>query len=213
MFGLGRFRLGDRLLRQRAIDDAAAMTGFQIKVRDLETDETLIATLDSYEDALIFLEDRPNRMEIVTVLSDVSPKQMRELKAAMRPYSDEEQALIAERAKLLAEAVQRAREKEEALAAAEEARAREAAKNADPARPMKIKWSLEEGCTSNDPFDPRPIPEVVEEAVAAWIEERNGWVADRGQVVAEAELEVYPLDVPEGAQRVLRGGTFVPRMR
>ena len=46
--------------------------GFQIKVRNLETDETLIATLDSYEDALTFLADRPHLMEVITVLSDVS---------------------------------------------------------------------------------------------------------------------------------------------
>lgn len=189
------------------------MAGFQIKVRNLETDEMLVATLDSYEDALTFLGDRPHLMEIVTVISDVSPKQMSELKEAMRPYSDEEKERIASRARLLAQEVQRAREKEEALAAAEEARAREAAKSADPARPMKVKWSLEEGCASNDPFDPRPITAVVEEAVAAWVEERNGWVADRGQIVGEAEVEVYPLEVPAGADRVLRGGTFVPRMR
>jgi hypothetical protein len=195
------------------LGDRARMAGFQIKVRNLETDEALVATLDSYEDALTFLSDRPHMMEIITVLSDVSPKQMSELKEAMRAYDADEKAKMAGRAGLLAEELRKAREHEEAMAAAEEARAREAAKSADPARPMKVKWSIEEGCTSNDAFDPRPVSAVVEQAVIAWVQERNGWVAERGQIVGEAEVEVYPLDVPEGGERIVRGGTFVPRLR
>ena len=195
------------------LGDRAAMAGFQIKVRNLETDEALVASLDNYEDALTFLSDRPHMMEIITVLSDVSPKQMSELKEAMRAYDADEKAKMAGRAGLLAEELRKAREHEETMAAAEEARAREAAKSADPARPMKVKWSIEEGCTSNDAFDPRPISAVVEQAVIAWVQERNGWVAERGQIVGEAEVEVYPLDVPEGGERIVRGGTFVPRLR
>lgn len=189
------------------------MAGFQIKVRNLETDETLVATLDNYQDALTFLGDRPRMMEIITVISDVSPVQMRELKDAMRPYDDDEKLHLANRAAQAVEALRRAREAEEALSLAEDARAREAAKNADPARPIKVKWSLEEGCVKNDAFDPRELTDVVEQAVFAWIQERNAWVADRGQIVAEAEVEVYPLDIPEGSERVVRGGTFVSRLR
>src|SRR5690606_17156279 len=91
-----------------------AMAGFQIKVRNLETGEALVATLDSYQDALTFLGDRPPMMEIITVISDVSPVQMRELKEAMRPYDDDEKKHLAVRSAQTAEAVRRARESEEA---------------------------------------------------------------------------------------------------
>jgi hypothetical protein len=189
------------------------MAGFQIKVRNLETDETLIATLDSYEDAVTFLGDRPPMVEVVTVLSDVSPKQMRDLKEAMRPYDEAEQVEIGKRAAQLAEAVRSMREAEEAMAKAEEERAREAARHADPDRPLKVRWTIEEGCANGDAFDERPVTALAVQAVLAWVEERNGWVTDRGQFVAEAELEVYPNDVPEGHDRVVRGGRFIPRLR
>ncbi len=190
------------------------MADFQIKVRNLETEETLIATLDKYEDAVTWLSERPRFIEIVTVISDVSPKQMHELKEAMRPYDADEQAKISARAHEMVDAVRKLREQEEARQNLEEARAREAAKNADPNRPIKVQWSLDGGCKNSDPFDDRSISAVVEKAVLAWVQERNGWVADRGQMVAEAELEVYPNDPPPGeTDRVVRGGHFTARMR
>lgn len=189
------------------------MSHFEIKVRNLETDETLIATLDSYEDALVWLQERPHLMEVVTVLSDVSPKQMRELKEAMRPYDDDEKSHMSSRASEAIEAVRRVREAEEARAAADEKLAREAAKHADPNRPMKVRWSMETGFSNNDAFDDRALTPVAEKAILEWVAERNGWVADRGQIVAEAEVEVYPNEVPEGESRILRGGQFTPRHR
>jgi hypothetical protein len=189
------------------------MAGFQIKVRNLETDETLIATLDSYDDALTWLGDRPHMMEVITVLSDVSPKQMRELKEAMRPYDEEESTHFAHRAAEMAEAVRAMREAEEERARVEEERAREEARSADPDRPMKVRWTLEEGCANSDVFDERVVTKAAEEAILAWVQERNGWVADRGQMVAEAEVEVYPNALPPGQERVLHGGKFTPRLR
>ena len=191
------------------------MAEFQIKVRNLETEETLIATLDCYEDALTWLQDRPRFVEVITVISDISPKQAGDLRAAMRPYDDDEKALMASHAAQLAEAVKRARETEETRAAADEKLAREAAKHADPNRPMKVRWTIDEGFESNDAYDERPITEAAQTAIIAWVQERNGWVADRGQFVAEAEVEVYPNEVPGGdeAERVLRGGKFIPRLR
>ncbi len=189
------------------------MSHFEIKVRNLETDETLIATLDSYEDALIWLRERPHLMEVVTVLSDVSPKQMQELKEAMRPYDDDEKSHMSNRAAETIEAVRRVREAEEARAAAEEKLAREAAKSADPNRPMKVRWSIETGFSNADAFDDRAITAAAEKAILEWVAERNEWVAERGQIVGEAEVEVYPNEVPEGASRVLRGGQFTPRFR
>lgn len=201
-------------LRKRAARAIVSdMTGFQIKVRNLETDETLIATLDTYEDAVTWLGERPHLVEVVTVLSDVSPKQMRELKEAMRPYDEEEQGHLAKRTAQMAEALRAMREAETAHAKAEEERARDAARSADPSRPLKVRWTIEEGCANADAFDERPVSAAAERAVVAWVHERDAWVADRGQFVAEAELEVYPHEVPEGQDRVVRGGRFTPRLR
>jgi hypothetical protein len=187
--------------------------GFQIKVRNLESEETMIATLDSYEDALKWLADRPHLMEVITVISDVSPKQMSELKAAMRAYDEEERQALAGRQHQLLEAIKKQREHEEAMAEAEAERARAAAKGGDPNRPLKVRWTIEEGFACNDPFDDRAVTKAAEDAIVAWVKERNGWVADRGQFVAECEVEVYPNDVPEGADRIIRGGKFTPRQR
>jgi hypothetical protein len=189
------------------------MADFQIKVRNLETEETLIATLETYDDAVTWLSERPQNIEIVSVLSDVSPKQMRELKEAMRPYDEDEKQRIAARAGELVEAVRKAREAEEARRDAEEKLARRQAEIADPNRPLKVQWSLDEGFKNNDPFDNRPITSAAQEAVLAWIQERNGWVAERGQLVAEAEVEVYPNEVPDGRERVVEGGRFTARQR
>jgi hypothetical protein len=187
--------------------------GFQIKVRNLETDETLIATLDSYEDALKFLADRPHLMEVITVLSDVSPVMMSEMKEAMRPYDEEEKAKLAGRASALVDALKKQREDEEARAKAEEERARAESKSLDPKRPQKVRWSLDDGFASNDPFDHRTVGAQAQARVTEWIKERNGWVADRGQIVAECEVEVYPEEIPEDEEAVLRGGKFTARLK
>lgn len=187
--------------------------GFQIKVRNLETDETLIATLDSYEDALKFLADRPHLMEVITVLSDVSPKMMTEMKEAMRPYDEEEKAKLASRASLLVDALKKQREDEEKRAEAEAQRARDEAKSLDPKRPLKVRWTIDEGFANNDPFDHRSVGAQAQARVTAWVKERNGWVADRGQIVAECEVEVYPEEIPEGEDAVVRGGKFTARLK
>ena len=78
-------------------------------------------------------------------------------------------------------------------------------RTADPARPMQVRWSLTDGFSPVDPVDPREISVEVQEAVLAWVRERDTWVADRGMVVGEAVLTVWPLALPPGEDRVQRG--------
>jgi hypothetical protein len=189
--------------------------GFQIKVLNLDTDETLIATLDSFDDAVRFLQERPPMMEILTVISDVSPAEMRKLKEAMRPYDAEEKTVLARRAEMRAEMVRGEQEAEQRRAqeAAEAERLR--ASSSDPDRPVKVRWTLDEGFSAGDAFDDRPLTDTIKDAVTAWVAERNEWVKSRGQFVAECDVEVWPNEVPQTGDgtRVLRGGSFIPRLK
>lgn len=189
------------------------MAHFEMKVRRMKTGETMIATLDSFEDALAFLRERPDFLEVVSVLSDTSAADRGRLRDAMRPYSDEERALKDEFAAKhdAAVAEQMRKEMQEAQVLADKAMRDAIA--ADPNRPMAVRWEIDEGYSVADPNDPREINDDVKRAIEAWVAERNTWIADRGQFVGEATVQVYPLDPPEGEARVLQGGQFAARLR
>jgi hypothetical protein len=189
------------------------MARFEMKVRRMKTGETMIATLDSFEDALEFLRERPDFLEVVSVLSDTSAADRGRLRDAMRPYSDEERALKDEIAAKhdAAIAEQMRKEMQEAQGLAEKAMLDAIA--ADPNRPMSVRWEITEGYSVADPNDPREINDDVKRAIEEWVAERNTWIADRGQFVGEATVQVYPLAPPEGEGRVLQGGQFAARVR
>jgi hypothetical protein len=87
---------------------------------------------------------------------------------------------------------------------------REKLKNADPNRPMELRYRYDSGIAPVDPEDTRPISDELREAVLAWVNERTEWVAERGQIVGEAKLMVWPGTLPKpGASRV-QGGSFIP---
>lgn len=179
----------------------------------MKTGETMIATLDSFEDALEFLRERPEFLEIVSVLSDTSAADRGRLRDAMRPYSAEERELKDEIAAKhdAAIAEQMRKEMQEAQALADKAMRDAIA--ADPNRPMSVRWEINEGYSVADPNDPREINDEVKRAIEEWVAERNTWIADRGQFVGEATVQVYPLDPPAGEARVLQGGQFAARVR
>ncbi len=187
------------------------MANFQIKVRNLQNDETLIATLDSHEDAVTYLETRPQFIEVITVLSSTSVKEKGALQSAMRPYDDEERALMAKRSSRMEEFIKQQRTEAEAAMATMDARAREEAEQAGPDRPMRVHWDIEEGYRVDDDFDERPISDDMQSAIQEWVVERNTWVEDRGQYVADATVQIYPNEVPPGKDRILSGGTFTPQ--
>lgn len=71
------------------------MAEFEVKVRNLKTGETLVASMADAEQCIAWLEERPPFIEILTVLSDVSPAESKRMKEAMRPYDSVERELKA----------------------------------------------------------------------------------------------------------------------
>ncbi len=187
------------------------MAKLDLRIRDLHTGEILLATFENEADALVWLARRPRFTEVLGVATHGLPAALyTALRAAARPLDPDEHAL--ERAMEQAATVA-AREQELAERQREEAEAeahREAQRTADPDRPMCIAWTRDEGMRHVDAADPREITPAAREAVLAWVHERETWVQDRGQLVGEATLTVWPGPLPKGTtERVQRGGQFV----
>lgn len=183
----------------------------QLKIRRLESNETLIAEFESLDDAETWLKERPHKVDVLGALGVDEAASMR-LREAMRPLDADEKALV-EAGEIRAAAAARVQIEAEQKAHQEEiARRREQAADADPARPMAVAWELEQGCRNADAGDPRPVPEVVVEAVEAWVAERNSWVHPRGQHIHSANVMVWPGPIPGGdeADRIHPGGQFIP---
>lgn len=183
-----------------------------MKVRQMKSGQTLVATLDSFEDAVAWLKQRPDFTEVLGVLSEnLSPKQRETMRDSMRPYTEEERTFQAE---LRAADDRRVMEQMAKEQAQWEQRAKEEMERqltADPNRPMSIRWHRDEGYSAGDANDPREITAEAKAAIQAWVAERNTWVADRGKEVIEAHVDVYLAEVPSGSEddRVI-GGQFFP---
>lgn len=186
------------------------MADFEVKVRNLETGEMLVASMKDCEEAVRWLTERPQNLEIVSVLSDTSPADQRRLKEAMRPYDADELALKEEFDRRAAQSMLDQYTKE--LDQIESVQAAAGKEDGDPNRPLSVKYEVDEGLSVVD--DDRPITDAARAACVKWIDERNTWVKDKGQLVGEAHLEVWPNDVPGGDEerRVLEGGRFFPRL-
>lgn len=182
-----------------------------LRLRDLSTGDGSLRELESVEEAMAWLRARPAMTEVLGVVFEGLTKEQNDLmRGAMRPLDEAE---VAARAKV-EEAEQRDRDaKAEArVKEAEEAdrREREAAKTADPNRPMELRYRFDRDAIENtNERDDRAIPEVAAREVVAWVAERNEWIAGRGQVVGEAKVVVWPATVPKGQDRVV-SGSFVP---
>jgi hypothetical protein len=188
------------------------MSKLDLRVRDLRTGETMHATFEHEDDARVWLQDRPHMVEVLGVATHGLPREVYAmLRAAGRPLNSAEQAL---RDKFDEAAAREAREREaeaQRREAAEQEEYRRAMQNADPDRPMQLRFARDGGVTHQDSVDQRPIPEAARAAVLAWVAEREEWVRDRGQVVDEAQLVVWPGALPEGTtERVEPGGQFWP---
>ncbi len=180
-----------------------------LRIRDLKTgilDDQEFASIDL---ARAWLEKRPRFEEVLGVPTEGVPNEVnQELKRLCRPLDDEEKAASA----ALDAKVEAEREQRRAAAVAEKLLAQQQLaaemKTADPKRPMKVRWSYDAGFSNVD--DDRPVSDLAKEAVLAWVRERDEWVADRGQIVGDATLQVWPGELPAGEERVARGGTFFP---
>lgn len=181
-----------------------------LKLQDLKSGDTSFREFEDEEATVAFLRERPRFTDVLGVVFEgLSREQNARLKGAMRPLDEEELACekrLEEAREEEAEAQRAARQREDEAAAAAQ---RAAAKNLDPGRPMEVRYRWDSGLSLTDPNDPREIPEEVRAAVLAWVEERNEWVASRGQIVGEAKVMTRPGALKAGADRVLHG-SFVP---
>jgi hypothetical protein len=183
-----------------------------LRVRKIEPNgsfEDGVVEVGSEDEAVRWLTLRPHCVEVLGVATyGVDRATVERLRAATRPLDADERIAqravenVIERAAILRDAEARATQ----LAAVDAHR--EAMKTADPDRIMEIHWTYDHGLRLLDEADPRPIPEAAREAVRAWIDERNAWVKDRGQIVGEATLKVWPGPVPAGSERVAEGRFF-----
>jgi len=186
------------------------MPKITLKLQDLKTGATSFHEAEDEDAAIAYLKDRPRFTDVLGVVFEgLTREQNARLRAAMRPLDDEEK--IAEAA--IAAADRKAKEEAAALRRLEEEAARaahrSAMKNADPDRPMELRYQYDTGLSPIDPADTRELSEEARAAIEAWLAERNDWVKDRNQVVADARLQVWPGKLPRpGMDRVQ--GTFVP---
>jgi len=182
-----------------------------LKIRNLETGESGIVSVEAEEDLHTWLRERPRFVSIIGLVTKVPEEVSTRLRASMRPLDAEERALI-EKAEAEAMETARARADEERKRAeANAAERRKEALTADPKRPMKVRWTYDGGLEHADKEDPRPITPEAQAAVLAWIAERNDWVKDRGQMVGDATVTVWPGELPASAQgERVQQGQFVP---
>jgi hypothetical protein len=183
-----------------------------LQVRDLQSGDRSQKMFESADDAKVWLKDRPKFTEVLGVASHNVARDVSDaLKACLRPLDEEEKLLVrqldAAADDLLREAAKARRKKE--LAEVEKHRAELV--NADPNRPLELRFVFNRGVANAIPGDPRDPTEEAIAAVMEWVEERNEWVRGRGQVVGDAKLQVWPGPIPEGKgdKRVI-SGSFIP---
>lgn len=187
------------------------MNAYNLRVRNLATGEMLIATFEHEEDVAAYLIERPEMFEVIGLRTNFEdPAVHARLKPLIRPLNDEERARMAvlDAQDALARAEAQAAEARRAKAEVEAHKER--MRTADPNRPMKVTWARGGGFAMLDPADTRAISAEAQEAVLAWVAERNTWVESRGQEVEEAVVEVWPGPMPRDGERVLPGGRFTP---
>ncbi len=182
-----------------------------LKLENMQTGEPSLQEFPDEEATIAWLQERPRFTDVLGVVFEgLTKEQNARLKAAMRPYDDDEKAAekaLVDKRREEADAQREARAKEDAIA---QAAHREAQKNLDPNRQMEIRYRYDSGLSIVDRDDPREISEEVRAAVMAWVAERNEWVESRGQIVGEAKVTVLPGDLPKAGMDRIKHGTFVP---
>ena len=182
-----------------------------LKLQSLHTGETSFQEFADEAATAAWLRERPRFTDVLGVVFEgLSREQNDRLKGAMRPLDEEESAAekkLVEAKEKAAEAARAVREREDEAAQKAQAAAMQ---NLDPNRSMEVRFRYDTGLTAGDANDPRPISDEVRAAVMAWIEERNEWVASRGQIVGEAKITVWPGVLPKPSAERVQHGSFVP---
>jgi hypothetical protein len=181
-----------------------------LKVHDLQKGEQGTLTFESVEAAKTWLKARPQFTEVLGVASQITKDVSDELKACMRALDEDEKRRLQELEQAAAEEARQRAEAKRAEAQAEAERHRAEMANADPNRPMEVRYCVDEAMSLVDAADPREITPEAREAVTEWVKERNTWVESRGQVVGIAKVQVWPGPLPEGQEERVVHGNFVP---
>ena len=188
------------------------MEKLTLRLRALESGDRSTLEFDDEAAATAWLRARPRFVEVLGVAHlDLDPALDARLRAALRPLDPEERERERElEARLDAEARAKNAEAQKHEAASAAAH-RAATASADVDRPMEIHFRYDRDLEIADGADLRPITAEARAAVLEWVHERNQWVKDRGQVVGDAKVTVWPGPLPAsaGGERV-KAGTFIP---
>jgi len=183
----------------------------KLQVRDLRTGRTHQESFASEALAVAWLRARPQHSEVLGIaMAGIDAALDARLKAACRPLDAAERALR-DRAQAAADAARQQRLadlRQRELAALEQHH--RALAEADPERPLELRYRFDRGLSLVDSADPRPITAAAREAVAAWIAERHEWLQSRRQVIGEATLSVWPGPLPAGTTARVVSGSFIP---
>lgn len=183
-----------------------------LQVRDLQKGDRSLKTFESVEEAKAWLAERPKFTEVLGVASHQVPREVsNELRDCCRPLDQEEKLLVDQLDKALEDLARERAEQRRKKELEEAQRHRAEMADADPNRPMEVRYCFNAEMALTDPADTREITDVAREAVMAWVAERNEWVESRNQVVGDAKVQVWPGPIPEGKgdKRIVMG-TFIP---
>lgn len=173
------------------------MSKLELKIRRLQTDEVLVAEFETIDDALTWLAQRPPLVEVVRVVTEVDDATETRLREAMRPLDDDEREFLNK--KDFEREMDRRRELQQ-LQAEATGQSTAQATSADADRPMALKFVRGEGLSKTDDDDDRDIPEAARRVIDHWLRERDGWMHERRQHLAQATFSVWPGSVPSGSE-------------
>lgn len=183
----------------------------KLQVRDLRTGKTYKESFASEALAVAWLGARPQHSEVLGIaMAGIDAALDARLRAACRPLDGAERALR-DRAQAAADAARQqhlAELRQRELLALEQHR--KALAEADPDRPLELRYRFDRGLSLSDSADPREITAAARAAVAAWIAERHAWLRSRRQVIGEATLTVWPGPLPAGTTERVVSGSFIP---
>lgn len=190
-----------------------------LRIKRIDTQESLIAEFESLEDAMTWVAERPDMVEVLGV---VDPKALGEtafykLRDATRPLDEAELAGRDAARETQRVRMREADERESArtgsagglrLAPPEPAPDPSSLPEAEPGDVMVIRW--QKGAPMANIADSRPIPPEVRRAVDTWIAERNTWLHPKRSHVGRAELRVQPGELSEAqeGERVETGASY-----
>ncbi len=190
-----------------------------LRIKRIETQESLIAEFESLEDAKTWVAQRPDMVEVLGVVDPkaVGQAAFNEIRDATRPLDAAELAGRDEAREAQLAQMREADERESArtglagrmrLAPPEPPPDPSSLPEGVPTEVMVIRW--QKGAPIANVADRRPIPAEVRDAVDVWIAQRNKWLHAKRMHVGRAELRVRPGELSGAgeAERIEMGASY-----